>query len=249
MLSHHLTFPTNPMFKGVWRTRLAAADVDAAIDETLAWFNARGAPFLFWWTGPSTTPADLGQRLAARGFLSMEAQMQHLAPGLKQTELGAPGMVADIHRMNNTALTQVPPGFIIETVQDEAALYDFKHVFIESYEIPEWAAQAWVDATLRIGIGRTPWKMYLGRLDGEPVATNMLFNGAGFASVYAVGTVPSARGQGIGGAITLKPLLEARDMGYHYAVLFATEMGIHAYERIGFRLLDVRLNRDLWRNA
>jgi ribosomal protein S18 acetylase RimI-like enzyme len=104
-----------------------------------------------------------------------------------------------------------------------------------------------VDATLRIGIGQTPWQIYVGRLDGEPVAINMLFCGAGVASVYAVGTVPSARGRGIGGAITLMPLLEAREMGYRYGVLFATQMGIHTYERIGFRLTAARINRFLWR--
>jgi ribosomal protein S18 acetylase RimI-like enzyme len=178
----------------------------------------------------------------------MEAQMHVLAPGLKQTEAGAPGMVADLQQMNEAALTQVPPGFVIEVVRDEPTLYDFKRVFVESYEIPDWAGQAWVDATLRVGMGRTPWKMYVGRLNGEPVATNMLFNGGGVASVYAVATLPSARGKGIGGAITLKPLLEARELGYRYAVLFATEMGIHTYERIGFKLTNARINRYLWRN-
>jgi ribosomal protein S18 acetylase RimI-like enzyme len=247
-LSRHLAFPTNPMFKGVWRTRLSANEADEAIDETLAWFKSRNAPFLFWWTGPGTTPDDLGERLMARGLLSMEGQMETLAKGIKQTALGAPGMVADLQDMNEAALKQVPPGFTIEVVQDETALEDFKRIFVESYEIPEWAGQAWVEATRQLGIGRTPWQMYVGYLNGRPVATNMLFNGGGVASVYAVATVPSARGKGIGGAITLKPLLEARDMGYHYAVLFATEMGVHAYQRIGFRLAETRINRYLWRN-
>jgi ribosomal protein S18 acetylase RimI-like enzyme len=190
----------------------------------------------------------LGERLMARGLLSMEGQMEALAKGIKQTALGAPGMVADLQDMNEAALKQVPPGFTIEAVQDEAALEDFKHVFVESYEIPEWAGQAWVDATRQLGIGRTPWQMYVGYLNGQPVATNMLFNGGGVASVYAVATMPSARGQGIGGAITLKPLLEARELGYNYAVLFATEMGVHAYQRIGFRLTEARINRYLWRS-
>jgi len=78
--------------------------------------------------------------------------------------------------------------------------------------------------------------------------TTILFNGAGMASVYGAGTLPEARGKGIGGAITLKPLLEARQLDYRYAVLFSTEMGIHAYERIGFRDCGVRINRYLWRN-
>lgn len=248
-LGYHLTFPSNPMFKGVWRTRLSPEEADARIDETIAWFKARNAPFFFWWTGGETTPDDLGHRLVARGLISMEQQMEELAHGVKQTEMGAPCMVANLHQMNESALAQAPDGFTIEEVQNEAALYAFKRVFVETYEIPDWAGQAWVDATLKIGIGKTPWKMFVGWLNGEPVATNMLFNGGGVASVYAVATVPSARGKGIGGAITLKPLLDARDMGYQYAVLFATEMGIHPYERIGFRMTDRRINRYLWRNS
>jgi GNAT superfamily N-acetyltransferase len=247
-LSYHHTFPSNPMFKGVWRTQLALDQVDAAIDETLAWFTARKAPFIFWWTGQGTAPADLGARLQARWLLDMAEQQAALAPGIKQTEQGAPGMVADLHRMNEAALLTVPAKFVIEEVATAAALLDFKRVFLASYEIPDWAGQGWVDATQAIGIGKTPWKMYVGYLNGEPVATNMLFNGAGVASVYAVGTVPAARGMGIGGAITLKPLLAARDMGYRHAVLFSTEMGASVYQRIGFRMTETRINRYLWRN-
>jgi ribosomal protein S18 acetylase RimI-like enzyme len=237
------------MFKGVWRSRLAPGQVDDAIDETIAWFKARQAPFFFWWTGDSTTPADLGDRLQARGLLDMAEQQSALAPGIRQTELGAPCMAADLHRMNETALSTVPREFRIEEVTTEAALLDFKRVFVESYEIPEWAGQAWVDATQAIGIGQTPWRMFVGYLAGQPVATNMLFNGAGVASVYAVATMPAARGQGIGGAITLKPLLEARDEGYRHGVLFSTEMGQSVYERIGFRATGTRINRYLWRNG
>ncbi len=248
-LCYHLAFPSNPMFKGVWRTRLAADEVESAIDHTLAWFKERHAPFIFWWTGPDTEPQDLGQRLMARGMLSMEGQMAELAHGIRQTAAGAPGMVADLQHINEAALTQTPPGFTIQAVRTEADLLDFKRIFVDSYEIPDWAGQAWVDATLQAGIGQTPWKMYVGYLNGEPVATNMLFNGAGVASIYAVATLPAARGKGIGGAISLKPLLEARQMGYRYAVLFATEMGVSVYERIGFQLTGARINRYLWRNS
>lgn len=248
-LCRHLTFPHNPMFKGVWRTQLSSGEVDEAIAETIAWFEQRKAPFFFWWTGFHTQPADLGERLSRHGLISMEEQQQQFASGIIQTKAGAPGMVADLHKMNESVLEQAPQGFEIEEILDEKSLYYFKDVFVETYAIPEWAGQAWVDAALRVGIGRTPWKMYLGRLNGKPVATNMLFTGGGVASVYAVGTIPSARGKGIGGAITLKPLLEARAMGYRYGVLFSTEMGVSVYERIGFRQTGGRINRYLWRNG
>ena len=248
--SHHITFPTNPMFKGVWGTRLSAEEANKAIEDTIAWFKDRNAPFFFWWTGPNTTPHDLPQRLQAHLLIDMAEQQQELARGIKQTELGAPCMVADLARMNEEVLLQIPGGFVIKEIANETQLLDFKNVFVETYEIPEWAGQAWADATMKIGIGKTPWRIFVGYLDDKPVATNMLFNGGGVASVYAVATIPSARGKGIGAAITLKPLLESRDKdGYKYGVLFSTEMGVKVYERIGFRMTDVRINRYLWRNV
>jgi GNAT superfamily N-acetyltransferase len=246
-LSFHHTSPTSPMFKGVWATCLEPDAVEAAIDERIAWFRERDAPFFFWWTGPSSRPAELTERLLARGLIGMEEQSRVLVPGLKAVATGAPAMAADLRSMNEDALTQVPDGFVIEEVRDEAGLEGFRRVFVEAYEVPAFAAQAWVDATRALGIGRTPWRLFVGRLDGEAVATNMLFNGGGVASVYAVGTAPAARGRGIGGAITLAPLLEAREEGYPHAVLFSSAMGVHAYERIGFRLLDGAIDRYLWR--
>ncbi len=248
-LCRHIAPPSNPMYKGVWRTRLEKAGLDDAISETIAWFEAHDAPFFFWWTGPGTTPRELDERLMAHGLVSLAEQATELAPGILSTELGAPGMIADLRKMNEGALLQVPGGFTIDEVQDEQSLFDFKRVLIAGYDIPEVMADGWVQAAQRVGIGRTPWRMYLGRLNGEPVATNMILNGAGVAGVYGVATIPSARGRGIGGAITLKPLVDARAEGYNYAVLFSSEMAVHAYERIGFRQCGIRINRYLWRKA
>jgi GNAT superfamily N-acetyltransferase len=235
------------MFKGVWGTRLDDGAVEAAIDERIAWFREREAPFFFWWTGPSTRPAELGERLAARGMIGMEEQSRELARGIKVGGAGSPAMAADLDAMNEDALAQVPDGVAILEVENEAGLDAFRRVFVESFEVPEFAAQAWVDATTTSGIGRTPWRLFVGWLGEEPVATTMLFNGGGVASVYAVGVVPAARGRGIAGAITLAPLLEARDHGYRHAVLFSTVMGVGAYRRIGFRPLDGAIDRYLWR--
>jgi GNAT superfamily N-acetyltransferase len=179
----------------------------------------------------------------------MEAQSRELAHGIVQTAEGAPCMATDLAEVDDSLVDKTPADFVIEEIADDGALEAFKRVFVATYEIPEWAGQAWVDATRRIGIGHTPWRMFLGRLGGEPVATNMLFTGGGVASVYAVATVGAARNKGIGAAITLKPLLIARDLGYRYAVLFATEAGHSVYRRLGFRDCGVTVNRYFWRDA
>jgi GNAT superfamily N-acetyltransferase len=238
------------MYKGAWGTNLTPEEVESAIHETIDWFKSRGAPFFFWWTGPGSTPEDLGRQLIEHGMIDMEGQSQQMASDIKSTGAGAPGMTADLHKMNEAVLDKVPQGFEMNDVQNESDLQDFKRVLIEGYSMPETMADGWVQSTHEFGIGKTPWRLVLGRLSGRPVATNIVLNGAGVVGVYGIAVSPIARGKGIGAAITLNPLLEARDKdGFKYAVLFSTEMGLKVYERIGFRMTDVRINRYLWRSG
>lgn len=130
-----------------------------------------------------------------------------------------------------------PPGFTILPVADRQTLQHWRDVFVASFETPLAAGQAWVDATLPAGPPRAPWQMYVGYLQGRPVATSLLFNGAGVAGLYAVGVLPAARRQGLGSAISLRPMLDARRQGYRYAVLFSSRLGIPVYRRLGFRPL------------
>lgn len=220
----------SPMFNGVVRASCAPEQAGELIDQALAYFTQRGRPLAFWWVGPSARPADLGARLLARGFAPFEVD--------------APSMACDLHALPERAET--PAGYALEIVRDAESAQAWADTFNAIYATPQFAGQAWADAIAHFGYGAAPFQMYLGRLDGRPVATNILFCGAGVASVFGVGTLPEARGQGIGAAITLQPYLDARAQGYHTGVLFATEAGLPVYRRLGFAEVG-SISRYLWR--
>ena len=76
---------------------------------------------------------------------------------------------------------------------------------------------------------------YLGFLDGIPIARSALALDAWVAGVYAVATIPTARGKGIGRIMTVMPLLRARQLGYRVGILQASDMGYSLYQKIGFK--------------
>ena len=94
----------------------------------------------------------------------------------------------------------------------------------------------WVRDVYRvIGLGdESPFRHYMAWRAHESVATASLFMDGHTAGIYFVMTTPGSRRLGIGGAITLAALKDARDLGYRVGVLGSSEAGIGMYRRLGF---------------
>ena len=208
----HLPFP---LFNSVVNARFDAERADAAIAARIQACLDRNVPML-WWTGPSTTPPDLGERLERHGFL--------LEPAL--------GMAGDVHY-----ITAQPSQLVIdvEPVCDETRLATWRKVLCNAFGAPAAFGEAFADLTLAIGLGRSsPFRHFLGRLNGQPIATCSLFLGAGVAGIYDVGTLPERRHRGVGAAITRAAVAEAAAMGYRMAILHSSALGKNMYRGIGF---------------
>ncbi|HUY76995.1 MAG TPA: GNAT family N-acetyltransferase [Ktedonobacterales bacterium] len=191
--------------------------LDATITATIAAFGARGLSFT-WWIGPTTRPPDLALRLLAHG-------LTHLGEG--------PGMAVDLDTL--PAHVPTPEGLTIAPVDDDAALEAWVRMAGAGYGEPEDVLQARLAVHTSLGLAPgLPLRRYLARLDGQPVAMSAYFLAAGVVGVYEVATLPAARRQGIGAAITLAPLLAARKLGYHVGVLESSPMGVGVYTSLGF---------------
>ncbi len=153
--------------------------------ESIARLRAHGVPGT-WHVGPSVRPADIGARLIAHGFTYAGDDI---------------GMAADLSRLPSDLNTA--PGLTITRVHNDADLEIWTRTLAVGFGEGEREA-AWTgEMYRRIGEGDAqPWRHYLGWLSGAPVATASLFLGAGVAGIYFVFSVPDARRQGIGAAIT-----------------------------------------------
>jgi ribosomal protein S18 acetylase RimI-like enzyme len=194
---------------------LTAGDADAVIAESAELMKAHGVPGT-WHVGPSMRPGDLGERLLAAGFTD---------------EGREPAMAVEIQAFTSDELG--PADLEISRVHTEQDLAVWVDTLGRGFG--EGVVEAeWVGGVYRQEGFDDPWRHYLARLDGEPVGTATVFLTPGVAGIYFVMTVPEARRQGIGAAITQYAVRAAADAA-QYAVLESSAAGQSVYQRLGFR--------------
>jgi len=224
-----LTGIPDPFMNVVLHTQLPPDGAGELIDEALAHFRSRNVTRLSWWTGEGQHETDLEKHLVARRLTFSE---------------GGTGMAADLRALQEDLPT--PTDLTIVPVEDKETLKKWIHVANIGFGLPESSESLWFD--LFTGqVFELPVRNYLAVSNGQPVGTSQFFLSAGVAGIYNVTCLPQARQQGVGRAITLAPLLEARKMGYRISILQASDLGYKVYRRLGFQEYG-RLSNYLWVN-
>jgi ribosomal protein S18 acetylase RimI-like enzyme len=210
----------DPMLNAVYQATFPPeqAEVRSGVERVLHRYGSRGCLPMTWFVTPSTQPADLGRYLETYQFAHVGR---------------TPGMAADLW-----AVEERPPptGLVIEQVSNRARLKQWLHPVTVSFELSQAVASAFFELFAGRGFGPdVPWQLFVGLVEGRPVAASRLFCAAGVAGVYHVATVPAARRRGLGSALTLAAVRSARELGYRVGVLVSSSEGFGVYRRLGFR--------------
>lgn len=226
LLCYSGAHPLPAYVNGVWRTgAVDTADVLGQADE---FFGRRGRGYTIW----------------IREHADRDLEDAIIEAGLPIYD-DSPGMVLD-QRIEDAPL---PAGVVVRRVADASDASDFATVAGTAY------------ASLGMREGTTP--VLFSRLDTlvaphivalvaydlsngssgartstagpRPVAATLVHMNHGVALLNWVGTVPAARGKGLGAAMTRMASNAGFDAGCHIASLQATEMGEPVYRRLGYR--------------
>jgi GNAT superfamily N-acetyltransferase len=124
-----------------------------------------------------------------------------------------------------------PTGLRIARVADDTALAAFAHTAFAGFGLPPSFGTKFMTRRL---LESPEAALFVGSVDGAPVATAMLLATGSIAGIYWVATLDTHRRRGFAEALTWAALEAGRQLGCTVGSLQASELGRPVYERMGF---------------
>jgi GNAT superfamily N-acetyltransferase len=212
-------------------TELPSEGIDELIGNALNHFRTLNIRKLSWLTEEGLPAIEIKKYLEAHGLSFSESFATEMAADLT-------ALRDDIARSNELRVVHV---------EDNETLRKWIHIACIGFRVPLEFEDTWHEFFAEAACA-SPFRTYLALLNGRPVATSQLFTSAGVAGIYNVTCLPEARRQGVGTAVVLAPLIEAREMGYRVGILQASSMGYNVYRHIGFQDFG-KLSLYLWEQS
>lgn len=197
-----------PLFNGIGRARFAEGQVEARAREVVAPFIERGLPFL-WWATPS-------------------GHADELAPVLTDLGLSGEPVPGMFRPLDSPVEVPLPAGVELR----EVSIDEMVPVMVAGFGMPEELTPEF----RRFTSGLAPEDMVnlVASLDGDDVGCGTMYQTGQTAGLYNIATLESARGRGIGLAVTAALADAGRARGATHAILHSSQFGRPVYERLGF---------------
>jgi ribosomal protein S18 acetylase RimI-like enzyme len=203
----------------VYQANIPLEEASRKIGQVLKLYRTHGCLPMWWLVGPSTQPSNLGTYLKASGFRCIAQP---------------PGMFVDLQDLENQKV--MPENFIVERVTTSEQLMYWTEIVQVADGITDALRQGFYSVFSAQNFDSEDHnQLFLGLVDGVPVATSRLFCAGGVAGIYHVATLPVARSKGYGTAMTLAAAHAGQECSYYFGILFATTAGIGIYRQLGFQ--------------
>ena len=184
----------------------------------MEYFRSRGFQGFMWYVVPSTNPRNMGSKLEVQGFSKIA---------------NSPMMSIDL---NDLPELKEIPGLEIKPVRSEDEMKIFDNILETQFKLGEAAFKKIYEIDCSFGFEEDcPRQLYVAYQDGVPVSTNFMILDNDVAGLYKIATHPDYCRKGIGTAVTLAPLYDAKERGYNVGVIQSTEAGFKVYSRLGFK--------------
>ena len=201
-------------------SNLDAATADAEIDETIAFFDEQGISFE-WKVYDHDGPADLRQRLEARGF---------------EIEPPEALMVLDLENAPEFYASMVLPVELYQ-VNDEAGIDGLIRMEESVWE----TNHQWLRQDLGHNLASFPdlLSIFAVQADGLIVSAAWIYYHppSQFGSLWGGSTLPAYRKRGYYTALLVARAREARQRGYRFLTVDASPMSRPILEKHGFQFL------------
>lgn len=210
----------HPLGNWIMKVRFNAQNVENRITEAMKFFREKELAVM-WWITPSSTPENL------LCFLEND--------GLQVTKKGTPRMAYDLRDLTDIQLEKAVNRSQIKVtkVASDHSLKLWGKVFQEGFSLPETITEMFQNMAKLYESSYLD--NYIAIFKEQPVAISSVLYYGGIVGINSIVTLPDFRGLGIGTAITLAPLLDAKKNGYEIAWLESSEIGLNIYKRIGFQ--------------
>lgn len=217
VVRHICTLPNRLHF--VIYSNLTAVSADRVIQEQIAYFQTIGGYGLEWKVYDHDQPPDLKGRLITHGFQPGDAEGLLVLDMEEAPPIYWEPVTADVRRVTT-----------IEQVHDIVAIQ--QQVWGEDF--------GWLEAQLSAFMAEPDfWSIYLAYVNDNPVcaAWASFPPGSQFVGLWGGATLAAYRGRGMYTALVNIRAQEARQRGYRFLTIDATDMSRAILEKRGFRFL------------
>lgn len=211
----------HPGGNGVGGIRWSAEEADRRIAETIDYYRKRGLGFQ-WRVDEFSTPADLRERLEKHGLVLAGDAATMARVGLDNLDIP----------INPDIEIEIMDGY------NDAAIDAMCHINVVCFQMPQAHIDrqrpGWVER-MRNPKFREHEINFIAKADGQYAAYARVVLQGGIAYLGGAGTLPEFRGRSIYSTLVHRRLTEARERGYHLALINAEPLSRPIVARCGFK--------------